>query len=235
MSFEDEKATTIAPDILLPAVLAHELRSPIGAVHGFSSLIAQEAYGPIGDKRYIEAARQMMMACRHMESLVENILEISKHENGDAEVKEEIIDLYDLTSNVQSWLQHQVVEAQVIVRPRIGLDDMRVRGDSRRIRQAFLNIMENAIRYTPKGGYIDIQITVVESGAVELTVCNDLPQVDGIQVQHDGASSITGHGLGLYITRSQMQAHGGDLKVFPNGDGRAMAVLSLPASRRITA
>jgi len=230
---EGKNPQTLGSDILLPAVLAHELRTPIGAVQGFASLIAQEAYGEIGDKRYIDAARQMIQACQHMESVVANVLEVAKQHSVDDRLNEVDADLYELIETSQNWLQDKIVEAKVVVRARVPLTTICARVDERRMRQAILNILDNAIKYTPSGGHIDVEITVDDAEGIEISVTNDLPKENRGRSHASSMAVIGGFGLGLYITRCQLKAHGGDMAIYPTSEGRAKASLLLPIDRKV--
>ncbi len=234
MTDTSPKAPAAPPDILLPAVLAHELRSPLGAVQGFAALMASEAYGPMGDERYVEAARQMEAACHHMEDLIASVLQMAREKTDDSQLDEKKVDVSDLLNDAQIWLQNKIVDARVVVRLRVSLDPIYVYADERRLRQAVLNVLDNAIRYTPAGGYVDVEAVRREDQGVDICVCNDAPRLECGRLEAKASKSMTGQGLGLYITRAQMAAHGGSVRLIPDGRGRTNAVLSLPADRTLT-
>jgi signal transduction histidine kinase len=224
---DDETGKPCFDDAALrPAVLAHELRSPLGAIQGFASLIAEQAYGPVNEPRYVEAAAQALRACAHMENLISGILDAARTQVGGEPLKEEELDLSELVSGAVSWLRREIVEAGVVVRARVELKPIRVRGDRRRLTQALLNVLDNAIRHTPRGGHVDVEIVAGEG--VEVAVRNET------MAGADDAVSFGGNGLGLYITRCQMRAHGGDA-VLRRADEKTFAVaLRLPVERRVT-
>ncbi|MGE4528313.1 MAG: sensor histidine kinase [Rhodospirillaceae bacterium] len=209
-----------------PAALAHELRSPLGAIKGFASLIAEQAYGPPGDSRYLDAAAQMLVACRHMESLIDGLLDEARMRLGADALNEETVDISEMLATVQSWLADDIVRTGVVVRARVPLRPVLVRGDARRLRQAMLNVLGNAVKFAPRGGHIDIETTVEAEGGVVVSFRND------VAVEEMGAPG-SGCGLGLYITRAQMRAHGGELAVQPTAGGGVLVRLFLPASRRV--
>ncbi|MBN2751107.1 MAG: HAMP domain-containing histidine kinase [Rhodospirillaceae bacterium] len=227
MSDDEPKRDPESPTLLSPAVLAHELRSPLGAVKGFAALIAEQAYGALGDPRYLDAAAQMLLACRHMEGLIDGLLDEARMCLGSDTLDEENVDLSNLVATVQTWLQDEIVQAGVVVRARVEIHPIQVRGDVRRLRQAMLNVLGNAIKFTPRGGHIDIGIGGDAAGGIAIVVHNDaaLPRA---------AASGGGCGLGLYITRCQMQAHGGDVSMHQDDEKGMRVILHLPASRRVT-
>lgn len=225
---EPEAETCVLPatEDVAPAVLAHELRSPLGAIQGFAGLIAAEAYGPLPDPRYVEAAKQVEDACRHMESLIADMVAASRRQFGDDALQEAEVDLSQLLADAHAWLSRDIVAAGVVVRVRVALTPVVVRGDARRLRQAVLNVLGNAVRYTPRGGRIGIDVCRDADGGVEIAVENDgTPDVSGVE---------GGTGLGLYVTRRQMRLHGGDLRLRPRVAGGLVAQLRLPPERWVS-
>lgn len=213
-------------EALRPAMLAHELRSPLGAIQGFAALIAEQAYGPLNEPRYVEAAAQALRACAHMEGLIAGILDAARSRVGGDRLDEEEIDLSDLVATAVSWLRKDIVEAGVVVRARVEMTPLRVRGDRRRLTQALLNVLDNAIRHTPRGGHVDVETGVAGDG-VEIAVRNET-------FSAGRSLADAGNGLGLYITRCQMRVHGGDVEM-RRGDGDGFVVaLRLPAARRVS-
>lgn len=215
------------PDGISPIVLAHELRSPLGAAQGFANLIAAEAYGPLADRRYVEAARQIEDACRHMESLIADVVESARRQFGDDALKETDVDLSELVAAAQEWLHRDIVAAGVVIRARVALVPVVVRGDAVRLRQAVLNVLGNAVKYTPRGGRIVVETVVDGEGGVAISVENDgSPDAEGI--------AGGGTGLGLYVTRRLMRLHGGDLTLRYRAEGGLSVRLCLPAARLVS-
>lgn len=226
-SMADSETDAPSADEISPIVLAHELRSPLGAVQGFAALIAAQAYGPLGDRRYAEAAKQIEDACRHMETLIAEVVAASRRKFGDDTLKESDVDLSGMISAAHEWLQRDIVAAGVVMWARVDLVPVVVRADAVRLRQALLNVLGNAVRYSPRGGRIRVEIGVDAAHGVTVQVENDgEPGVDGF--------SESGTGLGLYVTRRQMRLHGGDLVLRHRAEGGVIARLCLPAARWIS-
>lgn len=221
------EADTIAlpqAEEITPVVLAHELRSPLGAVQGLAALISGETYGALPDRRYAEAARQIEDACRHMEALIADVVAASHREFGDDVLNEDEVDLSALVQEARTWLQRDIVAAEVVVRARVDIEPVMVWGDARRLRQAVLNVLGNAVKYTPRGGKIDVDIGAGANREVVVAIANDAAEGDGVR---------GGSGLGLYVTRRQMHLHGGDFILHRTPGGGVLAHLVLPASKRV--
>lgn len=220
--------TDVLPDEQIsPIVLAHELRSPLGAAQGFASLIASQAYGPVGDRRYIEAAKQIEDACRHMESLIADVVESARRDFGEDALRETDVDLSELVSAAHTWLHRDIVAAGVVLRARVALEPVVVRADAVRLRQALLNVLGNAVKYTPRGGRITLETEVDAEGGIAIVIENDA-------AADAAAIALGGTGLGLYVTRRLLRLHGGDLALKRRPDGGVSVRLHLPASRWVS-
>lgn len=209
------------PEEISPLVLAHELRSPLGAILGLANLIGDEVYGALPDPRYRAAARQIEDACRHMEALIADVVAASRREFGDDVLREGEVDLSELAASAQEWLQRDIVAAGVVMQARVNLEPVVVRGDARRLRQAVLNVLGNAVKYAPRGSRIPVEIAVSAEG-VTIAVANDAAADEAIS---------GGAGLGLYVTRRQMRLHGGELFLHRTAAGGVLARLTLPPAR----
>ena len=149
-----ERANAAKGDFL--AMISHELRTPLNAVIGFSEIIAEQPFGPLGDSRYEEYAKNIDLSGRHLLSLINQILEFSKIGGGHRELDEDLVDFASLIRRPTQILGPQLdaKEHQLIVNidPTIGAVFL----DYDLISRAVLNLVSNAIKFTPDRGRIEV-------------------------------------------------------------------------------
>ena len=206
------------------ANMSHELRTPLNAVIGFSELLRQESFGPLNERQraYVE---DVLDAGRHLLSLINDILDLSKVEAGRMELQLVEVSLREALESGLTMHADTARRAGVALRLRL-TGDVRVHADPRKLRQVVFNLVSNAVKFTPAGGRVDVSARVVE-GAVEVAVSDTGPGIAPeerdlvFEEFHQGSRrSGDGHegtGLGLPLSRRLVELHGGRLWV----DGRA--------------
>ena len=201
------------------ASMSHELRTPLNAVIGFSEMLAMEPFGSLGNARYREYVRDIHTSGAHLLELINDILDISRIAAGQVSLNEEDIDIPDLIDSTMHMIFDQTKKAGLDVEIQIATGLPRLRGDRRRIQQTLLNLITNAIKFTPAGG-IAIEATVAVSGmtiAVKDTgigmAPEDIPKAFERFRQIDSRLSrkFGGAGLGLPLARDLVELHGGRL------------------------
>ena len=200
------------------ATASHDLRNPITSVIGFSTLIKQA--GPLNDIQD-DFVKRIQHAAENMSELVENMLNLAKADLG-VERPCETVDMSALLIKVVDEFQ----PAAHAKRQSLALDETaassQVRGDALQLRQAFRNLIGNAIKYTPDGGAIAVTMEE-KANVVNIQVrdsgygipSSDLPFIFNrfYRVRHNGHDEIEGNGLGLAIVKSIAEQHGGDVIV----------------------
>jgi signal transduction histidine kinase/HAMP domain-containing protein len=202
------------------ANMSHELRTPLNAVIGFSEVLAEGMFGDLNDKQ-AEYLQDILESGRHLLSLINDILDLSKIEAGRMELERTDFDLPSAIDN-----------ALVLMRERAGRKDIAVgravderlgviRADERKVKQVLLNLLSNALKFTPEGGRIDVRAGV-RDGMAELSVTDtgvgiaaeDQPAVFE-EFRQVGASAkrVEGTGLGLALSRKFVELHGGTIWV----------------------
>jgi signal transduction histidine kinase len=202
------------------ANMSHELRTPMNAILGFSEVLAEGMFGEINDKQ-AEYLRDILESGRHLLSLINDILDLSKIEAGRMELE---LTNFDLPGAIETAL--------ILVRERASrrgialgktMDERlgTVRGDERKVKQVLLNLLSNALKFTPEGGRIDVRATVNE-GMAEVSVADTGV---GIAPEDQGAifeefrqvgtadKKVEGTGLGLALSRKFIELHGGRIWV----------------------
>jgi|SRR5579862_1714653 len=202
------------------ASMSHELRTPLNAVIGFSEMLEMEPFGPLGDARYRNYARDIRVSGAHLLELINDILDISRIAAGQISLDEEDIDIPGLIERTIQMMGDQARKAGLNLETRIAVGLPRLHGDRRRVQQVLLNLVSNAIKFTPAGGRVEIAAATVESG---LTIVvkdtgigmgsDDLPKAFECFRQIDSRLSrkFDGAGLGLPLARDLVELHGGRL------------------------
>ncbi|TJW12605.1 MAG: PAS domain-containing sensor histidine kinase [Mesorhizobium sp.] len=203
------------------ANMSHELRTPLNAIIGFSELMEQGLFGPLGSPRYEEYAADINGSGKYLLGVINDILDMSKIEAGQFSVDREEIDLCPLIRETVRVVSLQAAEKSITVETRIA-DSMRLYADRRAIKQIVINLLSNAVKFTGQGGHISVRARNT-SGALVLTIEDNgcgIPK-EALsklgrpfeQVQNQFSKSHAGSGLGLAISRSLAELQGGALKI----------------------
>jgi len=152
------------------AKMSHEIRTPLNGIIGFSEVILEERFGPLGNDRYREYMKDIRESGEHLMSLVNDLLDLSKVEAGKLEMSFTGVRLNDLVEQCVAVMQPQSSRARVIIRTSLGHSMPAVVADTRSIRQVLLNILSNAIKFTGPGGQVIVSTALGETGEVFLRV-----------------------------------------------------------------
>jgi signal transduction histidine kinase len=226
------------------AAMSHELRTPLNAVIGFSEMLTMELYGPLGNRRYHEFAGNIKSSGAHLLSLISDILDLSQVDAGKMDLRDEEISIDELIEPVLSMMQAQSVTARVGFGTRVEEDLPWIRVDRRRIHQVLINLVSNAIKFTPAGGQVKLS-AAREGDGVAISVSDtgigiapaDIPKVFERFRQLDSrlARKYEGTGLGLPLARELMELHGGTIGLESQVDKGTVVTITLPAERIIPA
>ncbi|PTE09384.1 PAS domain-containing sensor histidine kinase [Mesorhizobium helmanticense] len=203
------------------ANMSHELRTPLNAIIGFSELMEQGLFGPLGSSRYEEYATDINGSGKYLLGVINDILDMSKIEAGQFSMDREEIDLCPLIRETVRVVSLQAAEKSISVETRIP-DSLTLFADRRAIKQIVINLLSNAVKFTGQGGRIAVRARNM-SGALVLTIEDNgcgIPK-EALsklgrpfeQVQNQFSKSHTGSGLGLAISRSLAELQGGALKI----------------------
>ena len=203
------------------ANMSHELRTPLNAIIGFSEVLGERLFGELNDKQ-AEYTDDILSSGRHLLSLINEILDLSKVEAGRMELEVAAFDLPLAIDNARTFVRERAtkhgIALDVDVDERLG-DFV---GDERKIKQILLNLLSNAVKFTPEGGRIGINARQVDS-AVEISVNDtgvgiapeDQPKIfeEFRQVGSDYTHKVEGTGLGLTLAKKFVELHGGRIWV----------------------
>lgn len=199
------------------ARVSHEIRTPLNAIIGFSDLMAEERFGPIGSPRYVEYAHDIGRSGKHVLDIVNDLLDISKIEAGEQELDFQAVSLNQALLDAVSILQPQANSQRVIIRTSLSSSVPDVVADQRSIKQIAINILSNAIRFTQAGGQVVVSTSYEESGSVSLRIrdtgvgmtrnqleqaMKPFRQVTGVQRERGD-----GTGLGLPLAKAMAEAN----------------------------
>jgi signal transduction histidine kinase len=204
--------------------MSHELRTPLNAVIGFSDLMVEEALGKLGHAGYHEYARDIHASGLHLLDLINEILDLSKIETGTMEIAAEIVNFDEVVQLCLRLVRERAECAKVHVTLTPDCQaDLHVYGDRVRLKQVVLNILSNAIKFTPAGGHVSVSLRKADDGAIILSIRDtgigmredDIPRALQPFQQLDNSLSrkYEGTGLGLPITKLLVELHGGCLKI----------------------
>jgi len=202
------------------ANMSHELRTPLNAIIGFSEVLAERMFGEINDKQ-AEYLADILESGRHLLSLINDILDLSKIEAGRMELQATEFNLPDAIENTLTLVRERAHRHGIALGRRVDQRLGTLCADERKVKQVLLNLLSNALKFTPEGGRIDVAATVTDN-AIEISVSDTgvgIAAEDQAAVFEEfrqvGAASkkIEGTGLGLAISRKFIELHGGKIWV----------------------
>lgn len=220
------------------ANMSHELRTPLNAILGFSELIRDETFGRVGNPKYIEYADDILASGRHLLNLINDILDIAKIEAGKLKMEPDVVHTAELVQDVVRLIRPRAVETDIAISLDVPERLPPLWADERASKQILINLLSNAVKFTPPGGSIRLHsraershvILEVSDTGIGMTT-EDLNRIGRPFVQIESAlnRSHEGSGIGLYITRSLVELHGGSIR-FESTPGKGTTVtVSLPA------
>jgi PAS domain S-box-containing protein len=163
-----EKASATKSEFL--AKISHEIRTPLNAIIGFSEVMMDERFGPIGNERYREYLKDIHASGGHLLSLLNDLLDLSKIEAGKLDLSFESIDLNDVAQQAVAIIQPQASRERIIIRMSLPRALPPVNADARSVRQIILNLLSNSIKYTGAGGQVIVSTAVTDNGDVALRI-----------------------------------------------------------------
>ena len=206
--------------------MSHDIRTPMNAIIGMTAIAGTHLQEP---EKMAECLGKITSASKHLLAIINEVLDMSKIESGTLSLNEEEFNLSSLMDNllnmVRSMMEEKHHELEVHIHD---LKHENVIGDSMRIQQAFMNIVNNSVKYTPEGGRIHIELTEKPSGQVKTGCYEFVFEDNGIGMSQEflthlfepferaedvRTSKVQGSGLGMPIARNIIRMMGGDIQV----------------------
>ena len=226
------------------ANMSHELRTPLNAILGFTELMERQVFGPIGQPRYEGYLRDIYSSGQMLLVLVNQVLDFSKLEAGQYRLQEAEIDMGEAVAETCKLLDQQA-QAKVLTLTHFRRPLPMIKADRRALAQIVMNLVANSLKFTPKGGTIEVVTGLGTDGRPEIVVRDsgigippaEIESVRKAFVQGSGATRAaeSGTGLGLAIVCSMAELHGGSVDI-DSVVGRGTTVtIRLPTSRLLAA
>jgi PAS domain S-box-containing protein len=218
---EEAEAASRAKSAFL-ASMSHELRTPLNAIIGFSDIMRDEMFGPIGNVRYNEYAGLIRDSGQLLLDLISDILDTAKIEAGKMELHFDDIDLSSIVEDCGRMLAQKARDAGIQMVMEVPEKGIPLTADPRAVKQIVLNLLSNALKFTPRSGHVWIK-AVCGDAQVTLSVRDDgigipaesLPRLGRAfeQVATDPMLSKSGTGLGLALVSALAKMHGGEMQI----------------------
>ena len=238
---EAEGASRIKSDLM--ANMSHELRTPLNAIIGFSDSMKAEIFGPIGHEKYREYLEDIHQSGQHLLGLINDILDVSSIEAGAVELHEENVSLCDVVETSVRFIRARADNGQVSIASTIDPEIPLIYADERRVKQILLNLISNAVKFTPEAGRVTVSAQLNDDGSLAVAVADNgigmdeeevtkalstFGQVDsGLDRKHEGS------GLGLPLTMGLIELHGGTMEIESEKGHGSLITVTFPKERVI--
>lgn len=234
-----ELANKAKTDIM--ANMSHELRTPLNAIIGFSETMKHSVFGPLGSPQYMEYADYIHSSGTHLLQLINDILDVSSVDAGKLRLKEEPSDVAELCAAAARIVSPKAAETGVAIHPIATRNLPLLMADPLRIKQIFINLISNAVKFTPKGGTVMCDADITDNGDMVVTVTDTGIGMDkeGLakalekfgQVDSSLSRKHEGTGLGLPLTKGLTELHDGAMEIDSAPGHGTTVTLTFPAVR----
>ena len=232
-----ERASAAKSEFL--AKISHEIRTPLNAIIGFSEVMMEERFGPIGSDRYRQYLRDIHACGGHLIALLNDLLDLSKIEAGRLELSFMSINLNDLVQQCVAILQPQANQERVIIRTSLPPGLPTIVADARSVRQIALNLLSNSIKFTGAGGQVIVATALNEAHEIVLRVRDTGPGMSEKDLQTamepfrqlTTASRAGSAGLGLPISKALAEANRARFHITSQIDSGTLVEVAFPATR----
>ncbi len=231
-----EVASRVKTEFL--ANMSHELRTPLNAIIGFSDLMKEEIFGPLGAKEYDGYADNIQESGHHLLDIINDILDVSRIEAGHMEFHSEEVDVAPIAESCLRLIHERAEQAHITLHRRLQKNLPALNAEPRRIKQIILNLLSNSVKFTPQGGTVTLSAMTDADGALVITISDTGIGMtkDGIvkaltpfgQVDSKLSRKYEGTGLGLPLTKSFVDLFGGTFQLNSSPGKGTEAIITFP-------
>jgi PAS domain S-box-containing protein len=218
---EAEQANRAKSELL--ANMSHELRTPLNAIIGFSEVMSERTFGEIGNVRYAEYPTLIRTSGLHLLQIISDLLDVSKVEAGMIELSGKKIDLRGVVDAVPNMVSERAAQAGVRINDDVAEGFPQLIADEIRVKQIIINLMSNAVKFTPSGGSVTLSADVEDDGGVDVSVADTgigIPE-EGLesvfepfsQIENTFSRNYEGTGLGLSLVKELAKIHHGSVTI----------------------
>ncbi|WP_245165003.1 PAS domain-containing sensor histidine kinase [Stappia sp. 28M-7] len=226
------------------ANISHELRTPLNAIIGFSEIMDQGMFGPLGSDKYREYCTDIHDSGRYLLNVINDILDMSKIEAGRMELKREAVNLGAIVTDVTRIISAAAAEKAITVTSETE-EGLTLSADRRAVKQVLLNLLANAVKFTPDNGSVTLAATHGRMDAADAVVIaisdtgigireSDIARLAKpfVQVENQFTKTHKGSGLGLAIAQSLVKMHGGTMEIRSSVGKGTTVTVTLPVEAR---
>ena len=221
--------------------MSHELRTPLNAIMGFSEILSHEMMGPHAVSAYKDYSSDIHHSGHYLLALINDILDLSRIEAGRREVVDEVVDVEREAAASVRLIEQKAAENNLAIEQDFPADLPKLSGDRRAVRQIWLNLVSNAVKFTQPGGRIELFARRTAEGDINIGVRDNGPGMSETEIQsalsafqrgHTATrKAIDGAGLGLSIVHGLAKLHGGSLDINSSPSNGTEASVTFPQRR----
>lgn len=226
------------------ANMSHELRTPLNAIIGFSEMMMKETFGALGSPKYKEYLGDVHLSAQHLLEIINEVLDMSKIEAGRLELFEEEVNLGELIGSVVRMMASRIFSGDTLIKTEVMPKLPKIWADHRLIRQMLINLMTNAIKFSPNGGVISVRAGLIDDGRMQIRISDQGIGIEKSKIRQAlepfGQVSekpekrdlrYQGTGLGLPLTKAMAELHDGTLEIDSEPGVGTTVILSFPSYR----
>jgi PAS domain S-box-containing protein len=234
-----ERASRAKSDFL--AKISHEIRTPLNSIIGFSDVMIEERFGPIGNERYREYLKDIRASGEHVVSLLNDLLDLAKIEAGKLELNMVAVNLNEMIQSCVMLMQPQANREHIIIRTSLMASVKPVLADAKAVRQIVLNLLSNSIKFTGAGGQVIVSTAHGDDGSTMMRVrdtgigMNESDLASALEPFRQLATAArwgsSGTGLGLPLTKALVEANRANFAISSKINEGTLVEITFPASR----